>query len=218
MKFKPFQTEVRMMTNGNGGIIKRVMRLKIFMNMIFLMIMVYESYRFVQLILKMKQKHLLPTTNEELISIRKYPQKPVEIPTYSKQKFGIAVYGLMLLFFIVVLVIAAMNKNLDWQFYLLFLLPFTYSHDLLNVFAMVDDGLLNGSRFVAWKKVKSFSFVPIDTNHKFYGYGKEVNNGYELKMKTKFIPISCIITSDRMKEKITNVLCEHGIVNNGELK
>ncbi|MGX6445223.1 hypothetical protein ACWM35_18565 [Neobacillus sp. K501] len=192
--------------------------MKILMNVIFLIIMLYESYRFGQLMIKMKQKHLLPTTNEELVSIRKYPQEPVEIPTFSKQKFGISVYGLMLLFFIVMLIIAALNKNLDWHFYLLFLLPFTYSQNLLNVFAIVDDGLLNGSRFVAWDKIKSFSFVQIDTNHKFYGYDKEVNNGYELKMKTKFIPISCIITSDRMKEKITKVLCEHGIVNIEELK
>jgi hypothetical protein len=62
-------------------------------------------------------------------------------------------------------------------------IPSFYSHNLLNVFAIVEGGALSGSRFVAWKIMKSFDFIPIDENHKFYGYSKEVNNGYEFKLK-----------------------------------
>jgi hypothetical protein len=164
----------------------------------------------------MKQKIILPTSNEELVTIRKYPQKTVHEPTYSHNKAGILVYFLMLTYLIVMLLIGVANKNMDWSFYLLLILPLIYSHNLLNVFAIVDSGVVSGSRFVAWKTMKSFDFIPIDANHKFYGYSKEVNNGYELKIMTKIFPISCIITSEETKEKLTKILSEHEIVNRKE--
>lgn len=192
---------------------KRVIRLKLFMNIFFLIVIGYYCYKFVQLLIKMKQEVVLPTTNEEIMYIRKYPQKTVNFPTYSKQKVGIIVYSLMLLYLIVMFIIGAANKNINWPFYLLLFLPLTHSYNLLNLFAVVDDGLLCGSRFVAWKKIKSFHFVPIDANHKFYGYTKEVNDGYELKIRAKHFSLSCIVTSNKMKEKLTEILSEHVMMN-----
>jgi hypothetical protein len=122
------------------------------MGVLFLMIIVYHSFKFVQLLIKMKQKIILPTTKEELLTIRKYPQKAVDELTYSKHKVGIIVYFLMLLYLIVMLMIGAVNKNMDWPFYLLLLLPLTYSHNLLNLFAIVDGGVLSGSRLLIGKK------------------------------------------------------------------
>ena len=80
------------------------------------------------------------------------------------------------------------------------------------MFAVVDDGLLSGSRLIVWKKIKSFQFIPIDINHKYYGYSKEVNEGYELKIEGKIFSESCIVTSPEMKEKLTRILSEHAKV------
>lgn len=168
----------------------------------------YSGYKFTEVLLKMNQKVIFPT-NDEIIHIRKYPQKAVDVPTYSKQKVGIIIYSSLLLFMVIVLFVGIVLKKLDWSFFLILFLPFSYSHDLLNLFAVVDDGILLGSRFIAWRKIKSYQFIPIDLNHRYYGYSKEVNNGYELRMKLKGRSINCIVTSDEIKEKVNNVLSEH---------
>ncbi|MDQ0971556.1 hypothetical protein QFZ31_001434 [Neobacillus niacini] len=192
--------------------------MKLLLSVILLIIIVYQSFKFVQLLIKMKQKIFLPTTNEELLTIRKYPQKAVVELAYSKHKVGIIVYFFMHIYLVVMLIIGGVNKNMDWSFYLLLFLPLIYSHNLLNVFAIVEGGVMSGSRFAAWKTMKSFDFIPINANHKFYGYSKEVNNGYELIIKTKVFPVSCIITSEETKEKLTKILSEHAIGNRKDSK
>lgn len=90
----------------------------------------------------------------------------------------------------------------------MFLLPLTYSDDILNLFAIVDDGILSGNRFISWNKIKDVQFIPIDMNHRFYGFNKEVNNGYELKVKGRFRSTSCVVMSDEMKDKLTEIISE----------
>jgi hypothetical protein len=194
--------------------------MKLLLSVTLLIVIVYHCSKFVQLLIKMNQKIVLPSTKEEMLTIRKYPQKAVVEPTLSKHKVGIIVYFLMLIYLIAMIIIGTVNKNIEWSFYLLLFLPLIYSHNLLNVFASVDGGLLSGSRFVKWKSIKSFEFIPINANHKFYGYSKEVNNGYELKIKTKVFPISCIVTSEGTKKKLTKLLSENAaaIQNNSQLK
>ena len=164
----------------------------------------------------MKRNVILPTMNEEIAAIRKHPQKTVDYPSFSKQKVGIIAYSCMILFVMVMFFAGAFLNEFNWSFYLLLFLPFSYSHDLFNIFAVEEDGLLSGSRFIPWKNVKSFHFVPIDVNHKYYGYSKEVNNGYELKIKAKFFPISCIVTSNEMKEKLSRIISEYAYLQNNE--
>src|SRR5690606_26250731 len=113
------------------------------------------------------------------------PQKTIDFPTYSKQKVGIILYFLMLLYLIVMFILGTVSRTIDWPFFFLLLLPLSYSHNFLNLFAIMDDGLISGSRFIAWKRIKSYHFVPIDANHKYYGFSKEVNSGYELEIKGK---------------------------------
>lgn len=190
-----------------------MIRLKLFMIIFFFIIIVYLSFRFLQLLIKMNQQAIIPKTAEEMKSLRNFPQKPVDYPSYSKQKLGIILYILMLIFVIVIFVIGALDKTIDWWYFLLFFLPLVHSDNLLNLFAVVDDGLISGNRFVSWKRIKSFRFAPIDVNHRFYGYSKEVNGGYELKIRVKYFSISCIVTSKEMKEKLAEILSEHGAMN-----
>lgn len=192
---------------------ERVIRLKMFMIIFFFIIIVYLSFRFVQLLTKINQQAIIPITAEEMKSLRIYPQKSVDFPSYSKQKVGIILYILMLIFVMAMFVIGAFNKSIEWSYYLLVFLPLVHSDNLLNLFAVVDDGLISGRRFVSWKKIKSFHFAPIDMNHRFYGYSKEVNEGYELKIRVKYFSISCIVTSKEMKEKLAEILSENGAVD-----
>lgn len=150
----------------------------------------------------------MPVTIEELQAIRKFPQTHIKFPAYSQHKTGIIIYTLLLVYLNVMMIISLTFRGFDWHLYLLLMLPLIHTSNLLNLFAVVKDGLLSGTRFVAWKDIRSFQFVPIDRNHKYYGNGKEVNNGYELKIQTAFLPISLIVTTDSMKEKITDIMEE----------
>ncbi len=184
---------------------------------VFLFVIVHLCYQFIRLLVKMKKAKIFPITNEELVAIRTNPQKGVNLPTFSKQKLGIIVYSILLLFLIGLYITSVFLKDLDVSFYLLVLFPLsvsynTHSYSLLNLFAIDDDGILNGARFVPWKRMKSFRFERIDVNHRYYGYSKEVNDGYELIVETKFSKISCIVTTDDSKEKLGKILCEHGLL------
>lgn len=190
--------------------------MKLFMDILFLIIIGYCTYNFIQILFKMKQKVILPTTNKEIAAIRTHPEKAVDFPTYSKQKVGIIIYSFMLLFVSILFFLEVFLNVVGWQIYWLIFLPMAYSFNLLNMFVVVNDGLLCGSRFVAWDKIKSFHFVPMDINNKYYGHSKEVNEGFELRIKTKGFPISCFVTSEEMKEKLTEIFSEHVIVDRKE--
>ncbi|MGP4108114.1 hypothetical protein [Virgibacillus sp. L01] len=190
--------------------------MKLFIDILLLIVIGYYSYKFIQVMIKMRQDIILPTTNEEITSIRKYPQKVVNFPIYSKQKIGIIVYSLNLVFVIVMFFLGLFLNGVNWSFYPLMTILLIYSYSFLNLFAVIGDGVLCGSRFVAWKKVKSFQFIPIDLNHRYYGASKEVNDKYELRIKTKFRFINCIVTTGEMKEKLNMILSEHMAVNEEE--
>lgn len=188
------------------------------MDVLFFIFIGYFSYKFIQVLIKMKQKVILLITHEEIAVIRKHPDKLVDFPTYSKQKVGIIIYSTMLLFVIVMFLLGAFFQLFGWSLYLLLFLPIANSYNLLNLFAVVEDGLLSGNRFIPWKKIKSFHFVPIDINHKYYGFSKEANNGYELRIQTRGLPISCVVTSIEMKKKLTSFLSKHVMVKEGRNK
>lgn len=179
------------------------------MSLLFLIVIGYATFKFIQLLRMMRKEIILPATSEELLAIRKYPQKTVDFPNYDKQKVGIIFYSILLLFVVVMFILGKFILDFDWPLYLLLFLPFSNTQNLLNLFAVVEEGLLIGDRFIAWKKVKSFQFIPIDVNHRFYGYSKEVNDGYELKIKMKIFSTSCIVTSDEVKEKLAGILNNH---------
>lgn len=183
--------------------------MKLVLDIIFLIILGYLCFRFIQVLIKMKQEVIFPATNEQLISVRKHPEKTVDAPTYSKQKVGIIIYSIMLIFAVIVYFLGVYFEIFNLSLYIFLLLPFTYSFDILNLFAVTKDGILNGVRFISWDKINSLDFIPIDINHKYYGFSNEANNGYELKMRTLGLSISCVITSEKMKEKLTKLFNEH---------
>jgi hypothetical protein len=170
-----------------------------------LLIFGYNCYRFLQLLLKMNQKALLPVSKEESIDLRKFPQKTVEPPTYANQKWGILLYT-MLLSFMLVMFLLGLFRQFNWSYYLILLIPLFQSHNLFHLFAVLEEGILTGNRYIPWSRIRSYRFEPIDQNHRYYGYGKEVNSGYELILKGKFFSSSVIVTSELMKESLSKTL------------
>ncbi|MBN6888698.1 hypothetical protein ACUXCC_003660 [Cytobacillus horneckiae] len=177
--------------------------MKLIIDSLFFIIIGFYTYQFILVLLKMKQNITFPMENEELEDIRIYPQKSVNFPSYQEQKWSIISYGMILLFVVSMYVVGVVTGLFNWSFYLLLFLPLSYSYSLLNMFFIVEDGIVGGSRFLPWRKIKSFDFVPIDINHRYYGHSKEVNGGYELKLKSGLHSISLIVTSSSLKEKIS---------------
>lgn len=157
----------------------------------------------------MRQDIIFPTTIEEAYNIRKNPEKPVHLPTYRMQKVGLIVNAIIIIYVIVMFLLAIFLDVFNSSIYIMLILPLLLSYNILNLFALTCDGILTGSRFIPWKRVKSFTFIPIDVNHKFYGFSPEANEGYELKIKTKDFPTSCIVVDEKAKRKLNNILGEY---------
>src|SRR5690625_1260862 len=112
----------------------------LFVDTLFFIVIGYFSYKFIQVLITMKQKAMLPATNEERAASRQIPGKEIDCPTYSKQRVAIIIYSFMLLFVIAVFLFGILSHN---SFYLLFFFPLSYSYNLLNLFAIVKGGLLS---------------------------------------------------------------------------
>src|SRR5699024_2404165 len=170
----------------------------------------------IQVLVKMKQPIILPKDDAERVGIRKHPPKALDAPTPAKQKSGIITHGLVYLLVFAVFILGIFSDSIGWQQYLLLLVicivPGLYN--LLNLFAVIEDGILSGSKFIPWKKIKSYRFVSIDVNHRFYGHVRKVNNKYELKIKMTLFSTSVVVISREMKHKLHHVFNEHEIYDN----
>ncbi|WP_068677294.1 hypothetical protein [Oceanobacillus sp. Castelsardo] len=183
--------------------------MELFLELIFFLAIGYYIYQFAQVLFRLGHHVLFPISEEDLRGIRKHPDKPIYRPTFSGQRTGVIIYSCMLLFIVAMFFLLYFFREEDsmsWFFNVMLLLPLTYSDDGVNLFAIVDDGILSGNRFIAWDKIKDVQFIPIDMNHRFYGFNKGANSGYELKVKAKFRSTSCVVMSDEMKEKLTDII------------
>ncbi|QHS24000.1 hypothetical protein GWK91_14220 [Virgibacillus sp. MSP4-1] len=169
-----------------------------------ILFILYKSFRFYQVIARMKNIRF--PAMEDMAEIRKLPEKPLNTPSYSHQKIGMTIYILMLVFLLIMFSIGIFIGGPQWYSFLPLLVPFVYTGDLLNLFAISNDGILSSTRFIPWKSIRSFEFVQIDVNHRYYGHSKEVNDTYELKIKTRGFPIRIVVITDEMKEKLTEIL------------
>lgn len=184
--------------------------MKIAIGILFFAVIAYHLFHFIRLLIKMKEDVIFPDNEVEAVAVRKFPDKKLEPPTYKAQKVGIMFYSFLLVFMIgFFTTFASVQEFNNWLIFLFILLPFSHSHDVFNMFAVLEDGLLVGSRFIPWKRVKSVQFKRIDINHRYYGHSKEVNDkGYEMIIGKGFSRINCIVVSSEMKEKLTEIIQE----------
>jgi hypothetical protein len=182
--------------------------MKLILEVLFLLFIIYFSYHYIILITKMKKTALIPSDKNDLRAVRKFPQKTADSPVISENKLGLIMYAVMLVFLIAMFIFGKYTMKFSWTYLYLMFIPLINAKDLLNVFAIYDDGFISGSRFVPWKDLKSFQFKKIDLNHKYYGYSPEVNEGYELILKTKMSSHSLVVTEEEVKESLARILEE----------
>ncbi len=181
------------------------------------MIVVYHAVRFIHLLIKMRKKVVFPVNENEISCVRKHPLKPVSPPTYKKQRFGIILYVVFLLYLLGLLIAALAFNNL--AILIISIVIFINFHGLLNMCAIIEDGVIIGSRFVRWKHIKSFQFKQIDMNHRYYGHDKKVNeSGYELVIKRRYFVSHCIVVSEEMKDRVSDLLREQGKIEEESLQ
>ena len=178
------------------------------MSLLFLFGLGYIFFKFFRIVIKLKQPIVFPITEEDLKSIRIQPKKTVSLPVLSQQKSGLFITGYALLFILLLLFFDLFEGSRLYAFYIIFIPLYFNFNQTWNLFAIVESGVLCGGRFVPWKKVHSYHFEPIDINNRFYGFSPKVNAGYELWVTTKFSEVSCIVTSEEVKEKLTGILDE----------
>ncbi|MCM3638950.1 hypothetical protein M3152_14700 [Sporosarcina luteola] len=169
----------------------------------------FLCFRIFRLLIRMKQPVIFPVTEEDLQEIRIQPKKSVELPIINQQKTGLLWLGLTLLFLLILVVFDLLSTSKDLSYAVIPLLVLFTFNQVWNLFAIVENGVLCGGRFVSWKNIQSYHFEGIDQNHRFYGYSPEVNSGYELWITTKFSEVSCIVTSEAVKEKLAGILDGH---------
>lgn len=176
--------------------------------------LLYFGFKFIQLLMKMKQTPLLHINYETDAGIRKLTNEAVKPPNYSEQKFGIILYCVSLGLVLWLLVIELFTKDVNWFPAIIVILPLMPTFHLFNQFVVVEDGIISGSWFIAWKRVKSYRFSQIDTNDfAYYHIKKELSDAYELKIQMKVFYTKCIVTTPEMKERIAEML-DHKIAGN----
>lgn len=156
----------------------------------------------------MKQATVFPISEEDIKAIRRQPNRALDLPVLSHQKRGVRGLGLLLLLFLFLGVVDAYYGAAEWYHYALLLPASLGSNQAWNLFAIVEDGVLCGGRFVPWKRIQSYRFEELHMNHPAY-YSPEVGCAYELKIKTKLSAVTCIVTSEAAKEKVAGLLDAH---------
>lgn len=177
-------------------------------SLLFFILLFYLSFRFFRLLLKMRQPVVFPMTREDWKAIRVRPEKEVGLPNVSNQKTGVLTNGLLLVLLTAVALVDVFIAKQNWPIFIVFIPALLNLTKVWNLFAVQEEGILCGERFLPWKRIQSYQFIPIDLNHHFYGFSSEVNEGWEFMIKTKFSTISCLVTTEEVKEKLTGLLDE----------
>lgn len=183
--------------------------MEIITDILFLLLFGYLCFWFYRLLIKMKKPLVFPVKEEDLKAVRRWPQKALDPPVISRQKSGLFVMGVALISLLLLLVFKLQDSTIQMPYYTIPFLVLLNFNQAWNLFAIVEDGVLCGGRFIPGKKIQSYQIIQIDMNHRFYGYSPEVNSGYELKIKTKLSGVSCIVMSEAVKEKLAGILDAH---------
>jgi len=167
--------------------------------------------RFIYTLMRLEEKAVFPM-EKDVESVWLEANKPVDGPSRRQQKKGITFYSLLHGFVAVMFaVVWLFHSDPVFMTYMLVTFPLFFTKDILNVFMISEGGVLAGARFVSWKWLKHYDVIKIDVNHKFYGHSPEVNDQYEIKIHSKWLTQSCIVTSDETRDRLIELLQKKGL-------
>ncbi|MGR6897378.1 hypothetical protein [Rummeliibacillus sp. TYF-LIM-RU47] len=176
--------------------------------LILLAVLLYFTANFIRLVYKLKGPVIFPLTIQDQENIKIFPQRKNARQSLKAIKESAFLYVIALMIAYGALIYSYL---ISINTFILAVIPIINIKNLLNLFAIVDEGLVIGNKYIPWRKMKSFNFQPIDFNHPYYGYSKEINNGYELVIKKQLFSVSCIVTDEDTKHKLQNILKQNGI-------
>lgn len=179
-----------------------------FITVFWVVILFYYVIRFVRVLLKWKNPVVFPLTKDEWTSIGVHPNKTVGKLEIFHQKVAVWGNGLTIFFIAGWIVFETIIAKQHFPAVIALIPTLWNLPKLWNHFAFQKDGIVCGYRFVPWKRVQSYQFIPIDQNHRYYGYSPELNEGYELLIHTKFSEVSCLVTTESVKQKLILLLEE----------
>ncbi|MCM3316298.1 hypothetical protein M3603_06360 [Rummeliibacillus stabekisii] len=171
-------------------------------------VLLYFTANFIRLVYKLKGPVIFPLTIQDQENIKIFPQRKNARQSLKAIKESAFLYVIALMIAYGALIYSYL---MSINTFILAVIPIINIKNLLNLFAIVDEGIVIGNKYIPWRKIKSFDFQPIDFNHSYYGYSKEINNGYELVIKKQLFSVSCIVTDEDTKHKLQNILKQNGI-------
>lgn len=165
----------------------------------------FKIYQLIKVFQAIKGPITFPNTEKELQALRKTPEKPIKEPNLKAHRGWIILYVFTLTLAMVLCGVNLIYLDNGWIFTFIFLLPVYHASDLINLFAVTKDGIISGSRFIPWSRMKSFERVPVDVNHRFYGFAHDVNGSQEVKIRTNGFPLTILIT----QKDLVNTLIDY---------
>lgn len=156
----------------------------------------------------MNKAFTFPIAEEDLKAIRKWPYEALRLPTISDQKRVLYLMAIMILGVLVLCVIKWQDDTDTTPLFIIPLQIILIFNRVWNQFAISEDGVLCVGRFVPWKRIRTYQFEELHTNHPAY-YSPEIDCAYELKIKTRFSSVNCFVTSEAVKEKLGIILDAH---------
>lgn len=180
-------------------------------NILFILIFLYFTYHFLLVLINMKRPITFPKTEGELSQVCKFPDRPLRFPTYRAQLGGIILNSFVLLLIMTILLVATFTEVTIFPLQFLLFLPLANTQQMFNQVAITENGILCGGRFVPWRNMKQYQVISIDVNHRYYGYSREVNEGFEVRVRTNLFPLTFIALNDETKLKIIERLENNGI-------
>lgn len=185
-----------------------MMLFMLFLYLILIAVLLYFTANFIRLVYKLKGPVIFPLTIQDQENIKIFPQRKNARQSLKGIKGSAFLYVIALMFAYGALIYSYLFSI---NTFILAVIPVVNIKNLLNLFAIVEKGIILGNKYIPWRKMKSFNFQPIDFNHPYYGYSKEINNGYELVIKKQLFSVRCIVTDENTKHKLQSILKQNGI-------
>lgn len=184
----------------------------LFLALFIFILLFYYVFNLIRLIGALNRPKLLPANEADVKLIRMHPQKgkyDMAEPTLRGQRFGLMMYGVILLVIAGFFYTALFTDFGDWYILIVAIVPMFQMGNIVSAFAVLEDGVIVGSKFLSWSEIKGYEYVPIDVNNKFYGYDSEFNDsGYVVRFHQTILSKNGVIANDEMKARLDKILLE----------
>lgn len=159
----------------------------------------------------MKKDTLFPQDDQAISLIRRKTGERVKHATFTNQKASIMTICLVLTLSIIIFIWGIFSNHVQWYTYTIYIIIFFQTSTLLfNQFAITEKGIINGSRVIPWRHIKSFEFSRIDIDDfNYYTFKHELREAYELRIEMRLFSTKLIVVNEQTKKEFERLLVQH---------